>query len=114
MSQACGELYCSISCRDAHWARGHCFLCVGPIPEQEAGQHPLVLFKMHAGKYTTAFVYLKAADSHVIFVCFWVYNTVRTNEIFLLVADVVVSIITRFQANGGDLQRAMEVCVTDL
>ena len=48
--QACGELYCSAACRDVHWARGHRLLCVGPVPEEQAGTHPLVLYKMHAGK----------------------------------------------------------------
>lgn len=80
-SQACGELYCSPSCRDEHWARGHRLLCVGPIPDDQAATHPLVLFKMHA---------------------------VRTNEIFLLVADVVALILTQFEATGGvDLAGAM-------
>lgn len=44
-------MYCSPACRDAHWARGHRLLCVGPIREEEAGSHPLVLYKMHAGMY---------------------------------------------------------------
>lgn len=36
-------------------------------------------------------------------------NAVRTNEIFLLVADVVALVITRAEANGGDLQAALQV-----
>jgi hypothetical protein len=34
----------------------------------------------------------------------------QTNEIFLLVADVVVSVMLAFEANGGSLQAALEVC----
>ncbi len=79
-AMGCGEIYCSAVCRDAHWARGHCLLCVGPVPESEAATHPLVLYKVHA---------------------------MQSNEIFLLVADVVALILTRFEANGGDLATAM-------
>lgn len=38
-----------------------------------------------------------------------VTSAVRTNEIFLLVADVVALVITRAEANGGDLQAALQV-----
>lgn len=79
-AMGCGELYCSAVCRDAHWARGHRLLCVGPVPDSEAATHPLVLYKVHA---------------------------MQSNEIFLLVADVVALILTRFEANGGDLAAAM-------
>jgi len=37
------------------------------------------------------------------------HAAVRTNEIFLLVADVVALVLTRAEANGGDLQAALEV-----
>lgn len=76
----CGEMYCSQKCREEHWDRGHRLLCVGHIPEHEAGSHPLVQYKMHA---------------------------LRTNEIFLLVADVVALVLTRFESNGGDLSAAL-------
>ena len=79
-TMGCGELYCTPECREQHWARGHRLLCVGHISESEAATHPLVLYKMHA---------------------------VQTNEIFLLVADVVALVLTRFEANGGDLAAAL-------
>jgi hypothetical protein len=79
-AMGCGELYCTPECRDEHWARGHRLLCVGHISDSEAATHPLVLYKMHA---------------------------VQTNEIFLLVADVVALVLTRFEANGGDLAKAL-------
>ena len=50
MTKGCGELYCSVQCRDQHWLRGHKLLCVGPIPDDVAPSHPLVLYKMHAGE----------------------------------------------------------------
>lgn len=34
---------------------------------------------------------------------------VQTNEIFLLVADVVALVLTRVEAYGGDLQAALAV-----
>ena len=63
----CGEFYCNTRCRDSHWNDGsHAFLCTGQVRDDEAEDHPLMQFKIHA---------------------------ISTNEIFLLVADVVVSII---------------------
>ena len=60
----CGELFCSQACHDRAWnVYGHGRLCTGLVPEAEAETHPVVQFKMHA---------------------------VMTNEIFLLVAAVVV------------------------
>jgi len=79
-AMGCGELYCTPECREEHWNRGHRLLCVGHISESEAATHPLVLYKMHA---------------------------LRTNEIFLLVADVVALVLTRFDANGGDIAAAL-------
>jgi len=79
-AMGCGELYCTPECREEHWARGHRLLCVGHISESEAATHPLVLYKMHA---------------------------VQTNEIFLLVADVIALVLTCFEANGGDLAAAL-------
>eukprot|EP00237_Pycnococcus_provasolii_P014922 CAMPEP_0205963804 /NCGR_PEP_ID=MMETSP1459-20131121/71283_1 /ASSEMBLY_ACC=CAM_ASM_001120 /TAXON_ID=41880 /ORGANISM="Pycnococcus provasolii, Strain RCC931" /LENGTH=366 /DNA_ID=CAMNT_0053336591 /DNA_START=61 /DNA_END=1159 /DNA_ORIENTATION=+ len=43
---ACGEWYCSETCRDAHWKQGgHCLLCVGACKDES---HALAQFKMHA------------------------------------------------------------------
>jgi len=44
----CGELYCSIECRDLSFQLYHNFLCVGPIKEEDSTVHPLILFKQHA------------------------------------------------------------------
>lgn len=67
----CGELYCSETCRDAHWGRkGHRFLCTGQIGEAQAASHPLIGFKVHA---------------------------VQTNEIFLLVADVFAELCAMYE-----------------
>jgi hypothetical protein len=60
-TQGCGEFYCSEHCRDGHWSSHHELLCTGRITEEEAADHPLIKFKVHA---------------------------VSTNEIFILVADV--------------------------
>ena len=66
-SALCGEFYCSDSCREVHWNSGyHSLLCTGSISDEDAEEHPLMKFKIHA---------------------------INTNEIFLLVADVVASII---------------------
>lgn len=63
-SKGCGAFYCSESCRAEHWRRSHRLLCVGGI---EDNNHPLVKFKMHA---------------------------LGTNDIFLLAAEVVCTILT--------------------
>lgn len=61
---ACGEIYCSTDCEQDFWhSGGHSLLCTGSI--QEDG-HPLLAFKKHA---------------------------MEQNEIFLLVADVIVRIL---------------------
>jgi hypothetical protein len=65
-SGKCGELYCSEICRELHWRqKGHKLLCTGHIPDEEAEDHPLFQFKMHA---------------------------VSTNEIFLMIADIFAEI----------------------
>ncbi len=67
----CGELYCSVACRNQHWnARGHKYLCTGQIGESQADTHPLIAFKMHA---------------------------VQTNEIFLMVADVFAELCAIYE-----------------
>jgi hypothetical protein len=73
-SQDCGEVYCSEACRQSHWRTAHSSLCVGAIPDDIHGRnHPLVLFRAHAA---------------------------RTNEIFLLVAEVVAAILARIRQGG--------------
>ncbi|CBN78619.1 conserved unknown protein [Ectocarpus siliculosus] len=82
----CGEVYCSPRCRSEHWERCHRLLCVGPVPDEEAQSHPLVEFRIHA---------------------------MQTNEIFLLVGEVMAQIATAFtekvrekpgaDGSGGDL-----------
>lgn len=64
-SKNCGELYCSIECRNQHWKHTHNLTCTGDITDEEASSHPLIQFKTHAA---------------------------TTNEIFLMVADVFASI----------------------
>ena len=54
----------------------HNLLCVGLIPESEAHSHPLVGFKVHA---------------------------VRTNEIFLLVADLIAKGLAQLVPLAGTL-----------
>lgn len=71
--ERCGELYCSVACRDRHWHR-HRLLCTGAITEEEAAASPLIRFKVHA--------------------C-------ETNEIFLLVADVFAKICSDVEAAAG-------------
>lgn len=67
----CGEFYCSAMCRDAHWRTSHQLLCTGLVSDEDAVEHPLVRFKVHA---------------------------VQTNEIFLLVADVFASVCLQREA----------------
>ncbi|CAM9381145.1 unnamed protein product [Hapterophycus canaliculatus] len=70
--QGCGEVYCSPLCRSKHLERCHRLLCVGPISEEDAGDHPLVAFRIHA---------------------------MQTNEIFLLVGEVMAQIATAYFSN---------------
>ncbi|CAM9811903.1 unnamed protein product [Ectocarpus fasciculatus] len=67
--EGCGEVYCSPRCRSEHWERCHRLLCVGSVPDEEAQDHPLVAFRIHA---------------------------MQTNEIFLLVGEVMARIATAF------------------
>ena len=62
-TQQCGLVYCSDQCRKAHWERAHRLLCVGALDDPS---HALIQFKMHA---------------------------METNDIFLLAAEVVASIL---------------------
>lgn len=83
----CGELYCSETCRDQHWSqRGHRYLCTGKITEEEAMEHPLILFKMFC---------------------------VETNEIFLMVAEIIAQIISFGEAMGSsnlNLEKVSQAC----
>lgn len=76
----CGELYCSEHCRNLHQQNGHILLCTGTITEQEAPSHTLILFKTYA---------------------------VETNEVFLLVAEVFASIISKFTINKIPIEEAV-------
>lgn len=71
----CGELYCSVVCQENHYSRCHKLLCVGNIAVEDAPTHPLIEFKM---------------------------NSIETNEIFLLVADVVATIAVRQETLGAE------------
>ncbi|CAM9529101.1 unnamed protein product [Chrysoparadoxa australica] len=74
-SQGCGEVYCSGSCRKAHFTRCHRLECVGLVSAQEAAAHPLIAFKVHA---------------------------LQTNEIFLLVGEVAATVVLRAEEGGYD------------
>jgi len=74
-TQACGELYCSVKCRDQAWHGSHCMLCVGHVPDEEAAAHPLVQFKVFA---------------------------VQTNEILLLASAVLARMILHLEKSDPD------------
>ena len=77
----CGEIFCSLECEDISWIEGgHSLLCTGLIPDpenvpetdnntdSETTLHPLLQFKIFA---------------------------IQNNEIFLMVADLVASVVSR-------------------
>lgn len=76
----CGELYCSDNCEQAMWEYGgHQLLCTGLLPDPSSNAddkdsheylHPLLKFKLHA---------------------------VHNNEILLMVADLVVTILSLYR-----------------
>lgn len=67
----CGELYCSEECKARHWSeKGHCMLCTGQIDESQMDESPLYQCKMFI---------------------------VQSNEIFLLICDILAQWITRFE-----------------
>jgi hypothetical protein len=74
----CGERYCSEECRAQAYARYHRLLCVGQIEDES---HPLFLFKVHA---------------------------TMNNELFLMAAQFIVVIITEWENNGHNIQKAMQ------
>lgn len=87
----CGELYCCVECRDRHWtAKGHRLLCTGSISEDEAADHPLICFKVHA---------------------------ITTNEIFLMVAEVFASMCCQADtliSTGMSAHEALLICIQPL
>lgn len=64
----CGELYCSARCQEAHWAGGHCLLCTGKLTEEESEESALYQLKVFI---------------------------VQSNEIFLMISDIVAEYICR-------------------
>ena len=90
--QNCGEIYCSRACQQDHWPV-HRLLCTGTIPQKEEDdddnhydplQHPLLEFKSHA---------------------------IQTNEIFLLVADVVCGLLA-FSHEKDHVQQVLDFTQT--
>eukprot|EP00752_Nemacystus_decipiens_P011537 g10245.t1 len=77
--EGCGEVYCSARCRSEHWSRSHRLLCVGPVPEEGAQDHPLIKFRVHA---------------------------MQTNEIFLLVGEVLAQIAVAFSKDPSTTNAA--------
>lgn len=109
-SQGCGEVYCSEDCRQQHFERCHHLLCVGPIPAEEAPSHPLVQFRVrHLNSLKKSvllerveFPTLTTRDSHR---CSQIHAA-ETNEIFLLVGEVVARIISSYMKNGNNVEDA--------
>lgn len=95
----CGEIFCSRDCEEKHWfCGGHDLLCTGLIPDPEDAaedgvdiedsMHPLLEFKVHA---------------------------VRSNEILLMVADLVASVVSiRRQQIALNLQKKDDSCVEEV
>lgn len=87
----CGEVYCSEQCREHHWSvKGHRLLCTGLITEDEADNHPLINYKIHA---------------------------MTTNEIFLMVADVFASMCCHLDSlvsTGVELNVAFDIVARPL
>jgi len=81
----CGEFYCSNSCCNSHWESYHKLLCTGQISESEAISNPLILFKQHA---------------------------IRSNEIFLLCADVFAKACITIE-NGLNKGQSIDEAVND-
>jgi hypothetical protein len=46
-SRNCGEIYCSVACREKAWESSHRLLCVGDISEEDAPTHPLIELKVN-------------------------------------------------------------------
>jgi Proteins containing SET domain len=95
----CGEIFCSQECEEKHWScGGHDLLCTGLIPDPEdraedgvdtdESMHPLLQFKVHA---------------------------VRSNEILLMVADLVASVVSlRRKQIALNLQIKEHSCVEEV
>jgi hypothetical protein len=65
----CGDLYCSEECQQAHWhEKGHCQLCTGQIDENDIDSSALYKLKVFA---------------------------VQSNEIFLMISDIIAQWIIR-------------------
>lgn len=81
---------------------------MGPISEEDAPNHPLVHFKIHAGKTVgmgaRGICWRRGADG------LWAScAAVSTNEIFLLVGDLISRVMCICEANGRNLQAALQV-----
>jgi len=62
-SQGCGEIYCSETCRAAHFAHSHNLLCVGPLTDES---HPLIQFKYHAIEHADTLLLAAHAIAHLL------------------------------------------------
>ena len=77
----CGELYCSEECKARHWSeKGHCMLCTGQIDESEMDENPLYSCKVFA---------------------------VQTNEIFLMICDIIARTIVKYESMGQRENKSM-------
>jgi hypothetical protein len=72
---ACGFLFCSSKCEESSFSKGgHSLLCTGLIANEFADFHPLIKWKVHA---------------------------IQTNEIFLLVGQIISKIIASCLTDGS-------------
>jgi len=95
----CGEIFCSRDCEEKHWCcGGHDLLCTGLIPDPEDVpedyadshdlMHPVLKFKVHA---------------------------VQSNEILLMVADLVASVVSlRRQQIALNLNKKEYSCIEEV
>lgn len=73
---SCGELYCGEMCRRMHWElKGHSILCTGQLTEETVAVSPLYQFKLFS---------------------------IQTNEIFLLIAEIIAEICATQDRNGSE------------
>ena len=93
--QQCGELYCSNKCENNHWQfSGHGLLCTGSIPEtiNPEKEEDNIGDKLMEKQCSSNKIHLQASVEKHPLIRFKMY-AIHSNEILLLVADWIATVI---------------------
>ncbi|RHY76044.1 hypothetical protein DYB34_002445 [Aphanomyces astaci] len=107
VSCACGDIYCSKACQVAAWERYHCLLCPA---HPDTPMQAFVDYSTGRDAVTCRRTTTSSPDSTPPSAMIYVFPT-ETNEIFLLAAQVLCSIVVRYAVSPdmADARRPVDV-----